>query len=214
MDENFKLFLDALPAQAPRTYPSPSQLAQFEGKLPRRLLDYWAEHGWGAFGRGLFWLVNPADYADLLQIWCDNLVNTEDAYVIGRSAFGTLIVWKKGHGQFLQVEPLEHTIYTYAPHKHVKAGNENFSLAVFIGQIDLDMLDFEDESEKPLFKCAVKKLGVVGSDEMYAFEPALSLGGPAQLASLVKVKLEEHLHFLAELGETQVIHIDTSRFVP
>lgn len=214
MDEDFQLLLDTLPAQAPRTYPSRSHLAQFEGKLPRRLLDYWAEHGWGAFGQGLFWLVNPADYEDLLQIWCDNLVNREGAYVIGRSAFGSLIVWKKGHGEFLRVEPLEHTIYTYAPDKHVKAGREDFSLGVFISQIDLDMLDFEDESEKPLFKRAVKNLGVVQSDEMYALEPALSLGGSAQLASLVKVKLEEHLHFLAELGETQVIHIDTSRFVP
>jgi hypothetical protein len=74
------------------------------------------------------------------------------------------------------------------------------------------MLDFEDESEKPLFKRAVKKLGIVGPDEIYAFEPALALGGSARLTSLMKVKLEEHLHFLAELGETQVIHIDISRF--
>lgn len=214
MDEDFELLINTLPALEPRTYPSSPQIRQFEGKLPDRLLKYWQEHGWGAFGQGLFWLVNPEDYADSLQAWCQNLVDTEGAYVIGRSAFGNLIVWKKGHGEFLQIEPLAHTVYTYAPNKHVKAGKEDFSLGVFISQLDLDMLDFEDESEKPLFKRAVKKLGVVGPDEMYGFEPALSLGGSARLASLVKVRLEEHLHFLAELGETQVIHIDTSRFVP
>lgn len=213
MDENFELLLSELPAQEPRTYPSSSEIAKFEGTLPRRLLDYWREYGWGSFGQGAFWLVNPADYATALQIWCKNLVDIEDAHVIGRSAFGELIAWKKGYGRLLQIVPLEHTIYTYAANKHVKAGNEDFSLGVFIGQIDLDMLDFEDENDKPLFKRAVKKLGVVLPEEMYAFEPALSLGGSARLSALVKVKLEEHLHFLAELDQTQVIHIDTSPLI-
>jgi len=186
MDEDFELLINTLPALEPRAYPSSTQIEQFEGKLPYRLLDYWKEHGWGAFGQGIFWLVNPMDYADMLEIWCENLVDTKDAYVIGRSAFGELIVWKKGHGRLLQIAPLEHTVYSYAPNKYVKAGKEDFSLGVFISQIDLDMLDFEDESEKPLFKRAVKKLGMVGQDEMYGFEPALSLRGSARLASLVK----------------------------
>ncbi|MEW6763980.1 MAG: GAD-like domain-containing protein [Pseudomonadota bacterium] len=213
MDEDFELLVKALPPHEPRVYPSPDQIAPYEGKLPGLLLRYWQEHGWGAFGQGLFWLVNPAEFTNALQAWCEHVVAIEDAYVIGRSAFGELIVWKKGHGKFMQVVPLEHTIYTYPPNKYVKAGKEDFSLGGFISQIDQDMLDFEDEGEKPLFKRAVKKLGIVAPGEMYAFEPALSLGGTAQLSSLVKVKLEEHLHFLAQLGETQIVHIDTSRFV-
>jgi hypothetical protein len=214
MDEDFEGLVSALPLQEPRLYPSSDQIKKYEGKLPTRLLNYWKEYGWGAFGDGMFWLVNPADFVNVLDAWCHNLVNIDDAYVIGRSAFGKLIVWKKGHGKFMHIIPFEHTVYTFAPNKHVQAGKEDFSLGIFLSRIDPASLEFEDKDEKPLFKRALKKLGATKMDEMYAFEPALSLGGPARLDSLVKVKLEEHLHFLAELGETEVIHIDTRRFVP
>ena len=213
MDDDFEALVSALPIQEPRTYPSAFHLEQYKQHSPGRLLEYWQTHGWGAFGEGVFWLVNPAEFTGVLLAWCKPYLNIEDAYVIGRSAFGELIVWKKGHGKFMRIVPLEYRVYVFAPNKHVKAGKEDFSLGVFISQIDLATLDFEDEREKPLFRRAVKKLGMVAADEMYAFEPALSLGGPARMDSLVKVKLEEHLHFLAQLGETEVIHIDTGRFV-
>lgn len=211
MDEDFESLVSALPLQEPRTYPSPDQIEEFKGQLPSRLLSYWREFGWGAFGNGQFWLVNPSDFTNVLRVWCQNLVDTDGVYVIGRSAFGKLIAWKKGHGKFMHILPLEHTIYTFSPNKHVKAGKEDFSLGVMISQIDSESMDFEDHHEKPLFQRALKRLGPVGVDEIYAFEPALALGGAAQLNSLVKVKMEEHLHFLAELGETEVMHLDTTR---
>lgn len=213
MDEDFEGMVSALPMGQPRTSPSTDQIKRYEGELPTRLLDYWKEYGWGSFGNGMFWLVNPADFTNTLDAWCHDLVDIEGAYVIGRSAFGKLMVWKKGHGKFMNIIPFEHTIFTFAPNKFVQAGKEDFSFGVMISQIDPDSVDFEDIHEKPLFKRALRKLGAVERDEMYAFAPALSLGGTAKLASLEKVKMEEHLHFLAELGETEVLHLDASRFL-
>lgn len=213
MDEDFEELTAALPLQEPRTYPSSDQIKQYEGQLPGRLLSFWREYGWGGFGNGMFWLVNPADYNSALEAWCEGHVDIKGVHVIGRNAFGKLIAWKQGHGKFLHVVPLEHTIFTFAPNKHVLAGKEDFSLGVMISQIDAKSMDYEDQQEIPLFQRAVKKLGLLEPDEMFAFEPALSLGGQAKLSSVVKVKMEEHLHFLAELGETEVIHLDVSRFL-
>jgi len=213
MDEYLERMLRALPLQEVRTYPLSEQIKQYEGELPSRLLSYWKEYGWGAFGNGMFWLVNPADFSSTLDAWCHNLVDIDGAYVIARSAFGKLIVWKKGHGKFMHIAPLEHVIYTFAPNKFVQTGKEDYSFGVMTSQISPKSLDFEDKHEKPMFNRAVKKLGPVELDEMYAFVPALSLGGSAELASLEKVKMEEHMHFLAELGETEVLHLDTSRFL-
>ncbi|WP_289844499.1 GAD-like domain-containing protein, partial [Acinetobacter bereziniae] len=42
-------------------------LKKYENKLPKRLLYYWKEYGFSGWGNGLFWLVNPADYDDLLH---------------------------------------------------------------------------------------------------------------------------------------------------
>lgn len=213
MDEDFEGMTSALPLHHPRTYPTSDQIKQYEGELPSRLLNYWEAYGWGAFGNGMFWLVDPTGFTSTLDAWCRDLVDIDGAYVIGRSAFGKLMVWKKGHGKFMHIVPFEHTILTFAPNKFVQAGKEDFSFGVMISQVDPGSLDYEDKREKPLFKRALKKLGPLEEDEMYAFVPALSLGGAAEVASLEKVMMKEHLHFLAELGEAEVWHLDASRFI-
>jgi hypothetical protein len=43
---------------------------------------------------------------------------------------------------------------------------------------------------------------------MYAFEPALCLGGLPKLENLVKVKMIEHLVLLSQLAEIDYSHID------
>ncbi len=59
--------------------------------------------------------------------------------------------------------------------------------------------------DRPLFDRAVKSLGPLAADEMYGFEPALALGGKAELESLRRVKAVEHLVLLAQLGKRQVM---------
>ena len=113
----------------------------------------------------------------------------------------------------MHIMPLEHIIFTFAVNRNVLAGKEDLSFSNMIGLVDQESVDFEDQNEKPLFRRALKKLGALGPDEMYAFEPSLSLGGSAQLSTLVKVKIEEHLNFLAQLKETEVLHLDTTRFL-
>lgn len=213
MDEDFAALIKALPIQEPRLQPTQDQIDAYTGKLPNLLLNYWRDYGWGAFGDGLFWLVNPAEFAGALKVWCQGVINIDDAFVVGRGAFGKMIVWKKGHGKFMHILPLEHQIFTFKENKHVLAGKDDLPFGIMISQIDSESVDFEDEREKPLFRRALKKLGALGPDEMYAFEPALSLGGSAQLSTLAKVKIEEHLNFLAQLREPEVLHLDTTRFL-
>ena len=112
----------------------------------------------GAFGDGLFWLVNPSDFTGVLKAWCQGLINTDDAFIIGRGAFGKMKVEKKGHGKNMHIMPLEHSIFTFAASKYVLAGKEDFSFANVIGLLDQESVDFEDQHEKPLFRRALKKL--------------------------------------------------------
>ncbi|WP_394392902.1 GAD-like domain-containing protein [Shewanella woodyi] len=77
--------------------PTAEELEFFEDKLPTRLLEYWQEYGFCGWGEGLLWVVNPADYADILTTWLSDtpFENADNYYVIARSAFGELIVWGK-----------------------------------------------------------------------------------------------------------------------
>ncbi|WP_439853678.1 T6SS immunity protein Tdi1 domain-containing protein [Pseudomonas yamanorum] len=56
-----------------------------------------------------------------------------------------------------------------------------------------------DNLGKPLFQRALAKLGPLGADEMYAFEPALCIRGKADLKHMKKVDIHVHLMILDQL---------------
>lgn len=62
-----------------------------------------------------------------------------------------------------------------------------------------ESLDFDDNQGEPLFRRALMKLGPVGENEMYAFEPALCIGGKADLEHRVKLNKDVHLTILEQL---------------
>jgi hypothetical protein len=59
---------------------------------------------------------------------------------------------------------------------------------------------FEFSDFLDLFDPAKRKLGILQSDEIYGFVPALMIGGSEDLKNLEKLKIIEHLTFLAQLA--------------
>ncbi|MBD8563593.1 DUF1851 domain-containing protein [Oxalobacteraceae sp. CFBP 8763] len=56
-------------------------------------------------------------------------------------------------------------------------------------------------------------MGPLNSDEIYAFEPALSIGGLPKIENLVKVKMIEHLAMLAQMAKVDLVRMDIGRFL-
>jgi hypothetical protein len=50
------------------------------------------------------------------------------------------------------------------------------------------------------YRQALPRLGPPARDEVYAYVPTLALGGAEDASALQKVKLREHLSFLAQLS--------------
>lgn len=73
------------------------------------------------------------------------------------------------------------------------------AFGIFLGATSRESLDFEDGQGKPLFNRVLMKLGPVAENEMYAFEPALCIGGKADLEHMVKLNMDVHLTFLEQL---------------
>ncbi len=183
-------------------------LNRYRGKLPDRLLSYWEEFGFCGYGEGLFWMVNPAEYEEILELWLKNtpLWEQENYDVIARTAFGELFVLGDKSGDTTKINSYEHSILpTTIPSKlPTKEEKERF-IGIFISNIDKEYVDAFDKDEKLLFKKALKKLGKLEADEMYAFVPAPALGGVADLKHLQKVKLQEQLSILAQLEEPTIM---------
>lgn len=187
--------------------PNEATLQYFKNKLPARLLEYWQEYGFCGWGEGIFWTVNPIDYADILSVWLENtpFENKDNYYVIGRTAFGSLLIWGETSGDSLDINPCYGMIFPTDNTEELKETGGDMSIDLFFSSSSKSSMEEEDTEGKPLFERTMAKLGPLEADEMYAFVPALALGGAPKLENLQKVKVLEHLAFLAELGEKQVM---------
>jgi len=58
-----------------------------------------------------------------------------------------------------------------------------------------------------MFDEALGKLGPLEATQIYGFVPALALGGARQVSNLQIVSAVEHLTFLAQLDELEVLRL-------
>ncbi|MFR0675024.1 GAD-like domain-containing protein [Enterobacterales bacterium AW_CKDN230030176-1A_HGKHYDSX7] len=195
MDEAVKIFNDKMGTPFIQEVVPLARLAHYSQRLPERLLGYWHDHGWTGHADGIFWIVNPAEYEDVVRSWLEGTeFETKDTYhVIARTAFGGLYLWGEKTGHALKIESL---LSRYcAQDLGTTEVNLDRESQIFFLAPSVEGSDFFS-----LFRRARKKLGLLKSDEMYGFVPALMLGGSEELENLEKVKIIEHLIFLSQLS--------------
>lgn len=201
-DQGFGPQIDSVPVPQ-------SVVDSYRGKLPDALLAYWRELGWGGYGNGLVWLVDPRDYGDVLNAWIHgtDLYSRDRYHVFARSAFGDLYAWGERSGPSVTINSAYSMIFPSDSSEKVAQGKNRADSLMrnWFSSREKESLDLTDDKEQPLFERAVKLLGRPGPDEMYAFVPARALGGPSRLDHLQKVKAVEHLMFLAGLQPAEVM---------
>ncbi|TCM61434.1 hypothetical protein EC844_12832 [Acinetobacter calcoaceticus] len=213
IDEHFNYFYNdkgfGPPTQVERV--TEQTLHRYKGKLPDQLLEYWKVFGFSAWGNGLFWLVNPEDYQDVLDAWLEHIETLpfEEYFVIARSAFGDLKVWGTIHGNCYKIASTISSVFPSM--EEIKKGEENYLVRSFFASQDKNFLDFDDWKNKPLFERAVKKYGELNQHEMFGFEPALILGGEVKLENVRKLPIISHLQFLASL-DTPNLMLDIGKY--
>ncbi|AXM98530.1 GAD-like domain-containing protein [Pseudomonas plecoglossicida] len=193
MDEAFSIFTESMGQPAYRQEVPPSSLERYKNRLPNQLLEYWAEHGWCGYADGLFWTVNPQDYEGVAASWIEGtaLAARDTYHLIARSAFGDLYFFGEQTGFSLKIIGY---LSSYIG-KDRKIANMDRHVQNFFAMRDRETDDFDD-----MFEPIKKRLGIVKHDEMYAFVPALPLGGTARLDHVEKVKAQEHLIFLSQIA--------------
>ena len=198
MDKVFARFIEKFGAPIDRQEVPASSIERYRGKLPKLLLEYWAEHGWCGYGDGIFWIVNPQEYDGVVSSWIKGTKYGErDTYhLIARSAFGDLYLWGENTGFSLKITSVLSRCVLH--NFELKSEEMDRELQGFILSREVDTNDYGE-----MFKPAKKKLGTLRHDEMYGFVPALMFGGPDTLDHLEKVKAVEHLTLLSQIAELQ-----------
>jgi hypothetical protein len=204
-ESRFELFKQRFGSATSAVNVPAESLEKYSGRLPDRLLSIWRQEGWGAYGKGLFWLVNPDEYDGVLEDWLSESPLAAASFrVIARTAFGALFAWSERFHQSITIDcpgnfilVFEDSVFTREPHPD--AAIEAFFLSLWP-----DNLDLEGDDGNELFDRALARLGPLSKDELYGFEPALVLGGPCVVENLAKLRIDVHLSILRQFGEPAV----------
>ena len=201
-DGDFEDFVSDFGEATTRIQASSSDIEKWRGRLPDRLLSWWSEEGWSGYADGLFWLVNPSDYEDIVEEWLgDTELGGQDKFhVVARTAFGVLYASGESMGCDVVISCPRNSIFA-GKFKTNSKEQLDVDIRSFLAVGDKEKYDFKDRWRVPLFDRALKSLGSLASDEMYGFEPALVLGGERKLENLRKVKLDQHLTILRQFGD-------------
>ncbi len=181
------------------------ELVRWQGILPNRLLFFWQKLGWCSFADGLLWLVNPDDYTGMVDMWLEGTKykDIDTFHCIARTAFGKMIVYGEKNKRTMKIMPQHATIWV--DDKKVvrpqKCGD--IDISVVLGFSDDEDFDIEDINGNLLYPQAVKKLGKLEDNEIYAFEPFLLLLQDEQhtIDYLTKVRMDAQLYLLRETFE-------------
>ena len=164
---------------------------KYQGILPDELLVYWKEYGFSSFQDGLFWLINPDEYTELVKEYLEGTLfeDRTNLYAIARNAFGELYLWESKKGGTLDIKSFTNMIFLSADtdRNEFTKEEENFEMIGFLGTKNPKYLDEKDGSGKPLFERALKKLGKLEPDEMYGYKLSHFLGGKESITNVTKM---------------------------
>ena len=205
-DEDFEFFVSRFGEATHRVDVPLEAIQKWRGKLPDQLLTYWQEEGWCGYANGLFWIVNPDEYEDIVDEWLEDtgLEQIDAFHIVGRTAFGKLYACGERTGVSVTISCPLNAIFALP--KELKPKNkedQDWSVKSFLS-LSVTACDLKDESGNQLFQQAVSKLGPLAHDEVYGFEPAVALGGKMRIENLVKLNLDVHLTILRQLASPKL----------
>jgi hypothetical protein len=217
-DEDFVEFINEFGEPTHRTTVPAESIERWRGRLPDQLLTYWQQEGWCGYANGLIWTVDPDDYEDLIDEWLEDtpLERLDSFHVIARTAFGKLFTCGEKVGPVLDIASLTHSLFALAKDLRSKSPADlDFEVRGFFAGTTRRGCDLIANDKTALFEPALKKLGPLAPDEMYALEPALAVGGSIALEHLVRVKLDPHLTILRQLAAPTMpyAHIDIDKLM-
>lgn len=205
-DEVFSLFINEFGEATTFRSVSSDQIKKWQGKLPELLLTYWQSEGWSSYYNGLFTIVDPDDYEDVVDAWLKDtyLKEIDIFHAIAISGFGNVYLCGEKTGRCVTISPIFNTLFVET--KHLKRQQTQKNLNISIESLFI-VSDIEGYNKKGLFEKAVKKWGSLGKNEIFGFEPALILGGEFDIKYIQKVDARIHLSLLAQLEDPEIDEI-------
>jgi hypothetical protein len=171
--------------------PDNNIIQQFATILPKELIEFWKEFGFGNYGDGLIKIINPLEYMDSLYEW------------LGRKDASKLPILVTGFGDIFYYRKLaenKEDINLLDIH-YRKIDVCVYSLSEFFNSFIVDKGIIKELLKEKLFKNAQKKKGGIEYNEIYYFTPALIMGGGEDIKYIDKGIGTVHQFLLFQMGK-------------
>lgn len=205
-DETYSYLIEQLGQPTLKREVPTTVLNKFNGVVPDKLLTYWETEGFNQFKGGIYSTVNPEDWQGVVDDWIKGTVFEQFGrfYAISRGAFGRLSLFNPLIGATCTIYPevgeLRASSVALREPKRITS-----SLLGLFAPDHERYSDVLDDQDKALYTRALKRLGPLDWNEMYAFEPSRLLGGAPRLDNLVKVDAIVHCSLLRKLIDTPFV---------
>ena len=159
-------------------------IKKYQDKVPKEIIEFWREYGFGTFLGGYLKSVNPENFEETLKLGSQRF---HDGIVLFATGMGDLIIWSDNYVKILN---FRHGIIDT-----IMSGFTFFFDDIFD-------VDFRVEELKWLpYPQAKELLGFPEYDECFGYVPILGIGGGEKVENLEKVKLMEYLQIIIEFME-------------
>lgn len=183
---DFDIFTDAYGDPDMVEMPDKALLTEYRGAIPDDMIEFWERFGFGSYGGGLFWVINPKQLEDIVKDWPIEKPKRQRIIPVVRTAFGKLVFWQHDSFYFLNANM----------NNCFKSGDDVELLMNYFLAEEETRSDVLNEGD---FKKALKKFGPLECDEMYAYALPLAMGGDPSIKNLVKAKIREQLSILSQI---------------
>ncbi|UOG75881.1 DUF1851 domain-containing protein [Hymenobacter tibetensis] len=167
--------------------PSAELISRYRDLVPSELVEVWEQYGFGTFCDGYLKIVNPDDYAGLLEdtYQLTSTPSPAPPVVLFATSMGDLLVWERGYLVLVD--------YRHGQTTAISKGLEFFFEDLADGATLREELLWEP------YPVAREQLGEPAFDECFGYVPLLALGGPEKVEHLQKVKLREHIALIGQM---------------
>lgn len=167
--------------------PSDALKSEYKARLPEYMMQVWKTYGFGSYANGLFFVSSPKPFESILETYFGKDHNYT---VICHSSFGDLLIWDSETPSIIS--------FNSTTGRGSRMADDGDIDSFFKYSMNNDR--FYEVHNYNLHLKAMKKFGQLEEDQVFAFVPALSLGGSEKLENIQVVQLREYLAILAEIA--------------
>lgn len=162
-----------------------STLIDADSNIPAELVSMLLHQNGNSYAAGFFKFISPDSFRHYFAMWNLNLVH---CIPFIKCAFGHLVFYHED--QYKALNPV---------HNCIDFLGDKSELDFVMDILLCDRQSLENSFFIDLYEQVSERLGVPQLDEMYAFVPAIGLGGGRNASHVQKVRMDEQMLILSRL---------------